>query len=78
MPVGQARIAAATLGPAAADTAMMRAVYPMPVPSRCFGKMKRTSAMFTLMMPAAPSPCRKRAARKIQKFPQWRRSVMTR
>ena len=51
------RIAAATDGPAAEDPATTRALKPMPRPSEARGKMKRTSAPFTLMMPAPPKPC---------------------
>ena len=56
------RIAAATDGPAAEQLATTRAVVAMPRPSAERGKMKRTRALLTLMMPAAPSPCATRAA----------------
>src|ERR1700749_503291 len=57
-----ARIAAATLGPAADETATTSAVLPTPRPSRLLGEIKRTSAILTLITPAAPRPCATRAA----------------
>ncbi len=50
-------IAAATDGPAADDVATIIALNPMPRPNAARGKIKRTSAPFTLMMPAPPNPC---------------------
>jgi hypothetical protein len=50
-------IAAATDGPAADDVATIIALSPIPRPSASRGKLKRTSAPFTLMMPAPPKPC---------------------
>ena len=58
-------IAAATDGPAADDPATIRALKPMPRPSDARGKMKRTSAPLTLMMPAPPKPCRTRPSTSI-------------
>ena len=51
-----AMIPAATDGPAAEDAATTRTLYPTPRPSCARGKMNRTSAPLTLMMPAPPRP----------------------
>ena len=52
---------AASVGPAADELATTSALNPMPRPSCARGKMKRTSAVLTLISPAPPSPCTTRA-----------------
>ena len=59
------RMAAATVGPAIEDVATTRELSAMPLPSSARGNVRRTSAAFTLMMPAAPSPCSARAATSV-------------
>src|SRR3954468_11489297 len=50
------KMAAARVGPTAAETATTRAFKPMPRPSRARGYVKRTNAALTLIIPAAPKP----------------------
>ena len=50
------KIAAANEGPVAAETATIMLLIPIPRPNCARGKMKRTSAVFTLINPAAPKP----------------------
>ncbi len=59
------RMAAATEGPATEDVATTIELMAMPRPSSAEGKVSRTSAAFTLMMPAAPRPWKVRAAIKV-------------
>ncbi|MNL25471.1 hypothetical protein D3C87_1469540 [compost metagenome] len=56
------RMTDATVGPTANDTPTISALSPSPRPSRCIGKIAEISAVFTLMMAAAPMPCSARAA----------------
>src|SRR5258706_6228224 len=55
-------------GPAGAETAITPELMPMPWPSRWMGWMKRTSAILTLITPAAPSPCTARIKTSVLKF----------
>jgi hypothetical protein len=56
------RMAAATDGPATEEVATTSELMAMPLPSCDDGYVSRTSAAFTLMMPAAPRPWNARAA----------------
>src|SRR5579859_8016098 len=59
------RMAEATVGPIAKQTATTSALKPTPRPSERDGKMKRISAVLTLMMPLAPKPWNTRAAASV-------------